>query len=345
VFLVFPQDKIGLSWSALLNWFSLSNEPGLFMNDLPSAPQRRIAFLWPHSQIMGAALMLPNMTWYNLTLRSLELYLLTTENPVLTGYAPPIQPEEKEERYWDDNGVTGLALARGGVIDKVKAIWPFISSGQGVDGGVYWHERDPQPQRGISATGSDSELALVLYLAGNKSDNLLLNWANKNLVWLRSHLKSEAGYYYNSWYDNAKDVPKSCQTLPNKPNVCTWMFTYNQGFIISTLVFMYQATQESSYLTEATELANASLTYFTPNLIWKQPPPFNSIFFRSLLQLDKYAPNPIYRNTMQNYLDNAWNIARDSNGLFTKGGIGTYDVTFGSIDQAAFVQMFGLYGS
>jgi hypothetical protein len=336
-------NRVDASWDALVNWFSLSNEPGLFMNDLPTAPQRRLAFVWPHSQIMEAALMLPNRTWYNLTLRALELYLLTTRSDSLTAYAPPIHPVQNESRYWDDNGVAGLALIRGGFYENAQRIWPFVKSGQNSNGGVYWHERDTQPQRGISATGSDSELALHLFLHGNSKDMELLNWAKKNLGWLRTHLLATEGYYYNSWFDKASDVPKPCQTVPNKPNVCSWMFTYNQGFVISTLVLMYEATQDKSCLAEATDLAKASLQNFTPDSLWKQPPPFNSIFFRSLLKLNDYAPDPQYQTTFQDYLTKAWNIARDpTTGLFTKGGIGTYDVTFGSIDQAAFVLMFGL---
>jgi hypothetical protein len=345
-------DRAQASWNALVQYMSALSQPGLFV----AAPgTTTVADVWPHSQIMHAALDLSMLTGdqssFDQTVQALAAYKLAN---AYTAYAPTVHPSPGQSRFWDDNGVTGLALIQAvyqtanpqQYLDMVTEMWPFILTGQASDGGVYWHEGDPQPKRGLSATGSTTELALRLHLATGRADRAspYLTFALLNDQWLNAHLRAPQGFYWNSWYDNPADNP--CDPDPSMPpNLCPWMFTYNQGMAIGSDVLFYRITGQRQYLTRAIQTANAALDFFTPDLLWTQAAPFNAIFFRNLLVLDHFAHDPRYRRTLKQYLDRAWREAREpSTGLFRLGGIGVYGGTFGSIDQAAFVQMFTLLG-
>lgn len=332
------------TWDSLVQHLSVPYQPGLFFEDLQTG---QLAYVWPHSQILHAALDLALLTQdessFDQTVQGLAQYKLVN---AYTAYAPVIDPSQNESRFWDDNGWIGLALMQATYqttnpqhhLSLVNEIWSFLQSGQASDGGVYWHEGDPQHNRGVPATGSTTELALRLYLATGESESKYLTFAQRNDSWLNTHLHAPEGYFWDSWYENPADNPES----PGQ-NVNRWMFTYNQGVPIGSDVLFYRVTGDSQYLTHAKRTADAALDYFSAERLWTQPPPFNAIFFRNLLALDRYAPDPRYRLALEAYLDRVWNEARDpKTGLFTEGGIGTYDRTFGSIDQAAFVQMFAL---
>ena len=91
----------------------------------------------------------------------------------------------------------------------------------------------------------------------------------------------------------------------------------------------------------ARETASAAIAYFTgDDRLWQQPPAFNAIFLRNLLLFDEVARFPDAVVLLDAYLDRAWRDARDpATGWLTNGGIGRYD-RGGSIDQAAFVQLY-----
>jgi hypothetical protein len=70
-----------------------------------------------------------------------------------------------------------------------------------------------------------------------------------------------------------------------------------------------------------------------PEKLWKQLAPFNAVFYRSLMALDRYAPDPRHRQTSEAYLERVWNEARDpQTGFFHLGGVG-----LSVLAQAAFV--------
>jgi hypothetical protein len=78
--------------------------------------------------------------------------------------------------------------------------------------------------------------------------------------------------------------------------------------------------------------------------LWQQPPAFNAIFFRNLLDLDAIAPDPRYRAMLDAYLTRARETARLQIGLYQGAGLGFYGPGQGIqvVDQAAFVQMHAL---
>ena len=69
---------------------------------------------------------------------------------------------------------------------------------------------------------------------------------------------------------------------------------------------------------------------------------FNAVWFRNLLALDAISAVPGLHDAFDHYLDRVWRTARDpATGLFTGGGIGSYDGT-PAIDHAGLVQLFAL---
>jgi hypothetical protein len=68
---------------------------------------------------------------------------------------------------------------------------------------------------------------------------------------------------------------------------------------------------------------------------------FNAVWFRNLLALDTLARVEGLRPALDAYLVRAWRAGRDADGLFTAGGIGSYDGT-PAIDSGGLVQLYAL---
>jgi len=168
-----------------------------------------------------------------------------------------------------------------------------------------------------------------------------LSFAQRNMQWVDAQMRAPDGFVWDSYYPNPADNPCAPQ-MDTTGHVCEWRWTYSQGLVIGTDVLLHQIMGDSQYIADATRTANAAL-YFTMDRIWAQPAPFNAFFFRSFLALDGYAHDPRYFGACETYLDRVWREARDpATGFFNAGGIGLYDAKagYGSLDHAAFVQMF-----
>jgi hypothetical protein len=339
------RDRAQAAWDALVREMALAGQPGFFAEGPGTS---KYAFIWPQSQIVHAALdmavLTSNEAPFERALQALVQYKLRGAD---TGYTPTPHPKPGTSLFWDDNGVVALALLQasytmrnpGRYLAMVTELWPFLARGQDRAGGVWWREDDPQPKRGISATGSDSQVALRLHLATGAPErpSPYRAYAELNMRWLDATLRRPDGTYWNSWYTNPADNP----TPPG--NLCRWMFTYNQGFPLGVEVLLYRITHEAEHLERAAAIGRAALEAFPAGKLWKQPPAFNAIFFRNLLVLDRLVPDPRYLQALRSYLERVWNEGRDQQtGLFTAGGIGMYGGKPGSLDQAAVVQMFAL---
>jgi hypothetical protein len=57
---------------------------------------------------------------------------------------------------------------------------------------------------------------------------------------------------------NRRDLPPP-QQLPPTPNVCAWMFDYQQGLMIGGDLLLHRITGDRSYLASAIRTADASL--------------------------------------------------------------------------------------
>jgi hypothetical protein len=105
---------------------------------------------------------------------------------------------------------------------------------------------------------------------------------------------------------------------------------------------LHLATGDEGALERALATARASLARFDDDRTWRHAPAFNAVWFRNLLALDASAGRVDgVMPALDAYLTRAWRAGRDDDGLFTAGGIGTYDGT-PAIDTGGLAQLFAL---
>jgi hypothetical protein len=323
-----PLARAEASFAALEKYDAIPGGHGLLREAPGSA---KVAPAWSFGQALGAAIDLAGKTGdaskARRMVRDLDEYKLGA------GYAPDIHPGAGATRYFDDNGWIGLDLMQlyrqtkdPAVLARARSLFDgFVAHGQDASGGVQWAEHEADPYRNMPATGSTAEFAAELYQATR--DPKALAFAKKAEGFMWSRLREPDGTFADGVTDSGKKNDAR--------------YTYNQGVAIGTLTDLYQATGDETYLARAKETAAASLKAFPEDRLFKAQPPFNALYFKSLAALDKVAPDPSYRASLAGYLDRAWSQARDPRtGLFTEGGVGTYDKQFGAIDQAAFARMY-----
>jgi hypothetical protein len=390
------------SWNALVHWFGhwSFRYPDIFAASLPapngllplsrlSGPNERPNYVWGQGQVVHAAVSLAKLARdykaFDCLEPTLSRYLLT--NKGTTGYAPPVDPgtiRPPPARWWDDNGVTALALLQAYAqlgdpkyLRAVRTLWPFFKAGQQKGGGERENEEASHPTFSTVATGSVDQTMERLYLA-TKAGNILRppyrTFLLANDAWVKKTLRAPDGLYWDGYYPNIAQSPfKWCDgtmtrgvcsgklwacnphradlpppQVPSDTRICAWTWPQNQGLMIGSDVLLYRITGDRSYLQSATRTANVALTFYPLQRLWKTPPWTNSVYFEGLFQLDQYVHDPRIRMVLRAYLDRAWNQGRDpKTGLFNQGGIAVENPKVGisSLDQAAWVVMYSLLTS
>jgi predicted alpha-1,6-mannanase (GH76 family) len=292
------------------------------------------ASLWALSQVVQAAVDL--VAIHTLDIDKLHRLLRGVEDH-RHGDAYDVSPGSGE-RYYDDNAWLALALldaAEVGVADGVaraRRLLGFVREGER-DGGIYWVER-PRRSRHTCSTGPAAQIGFRLAAVASASTPIDAvhieddrRFAEAAMAFLVRELRGPDGLFADSMTDDGAVDPT--------------LWSYNQGTPIGAGVLWHQLTADPAPLDAARETASAAITHFTgDDRLWQQPPAFNAIFLRNLLLLDEVARFPDSMAMLDAYLDRAWRDARDpATGWFTGGGIGQYE-RGGSIDQAAFVQLY-----
>jgi hypothetical protein len=297
-------------------------------------PFARQATLWVLSQVVQAAIDM--VAIHALDMGELHRLLRGVED-YRNGDAYAVSPGSGE-RYYDDNAWLALALfdaAEVGVADGVeraRRLLGFLREGER-DGGIYWVER-PRRARHTCSTGPAAEIAFRLAaVAGTSAPPGAVHidadrgFAEAAMGFLVRELRGPDGLFADNITDDGAVEPT--------------IWSYNQGTPVGAGVLWHQLTGDRAPLDMARETASAAIAHFTEDdRLWQQPPAFNAIFLHNLLLLDEVARFPDAVELLDAYLDRAWRDARDpATGWFTGGGVGRYDGG-GSIDQAAFVQMY-----
>lgn len=307
-------------------------DTGYFFNDTTNG---NVASVWQLGQIIAGQedYSLVGGPSANPGLNALRLYDVREQTE---SYAPGIGPQVvPPSRYIDDNLWIALDLLQDyqttGNVDalhKAESLYDFFAANATPQGGMHWVERTDSPSRNAVSNLPAVEYGVRVYqLTG---DRKYLDLAKQCDAFVEQNLRSPSGLIW----DNVSDTGHLDPTF----------YTYNQGTAIRADLSLYQVTGDASYLARAKKTAEAAVAYYgQEDRLWKQPPAFNAIFFRELLQLDAVAPDPSYRQMMTTYLDRAWNEGRLSNGLFGAEGMGAYGGPAPqSIDQGAFLQMYSL---
>jgi hypothetical protein len=233
-----------------------------------------------------------------------ELTGLIADNRRGDGYAA--KPRTRR-RYYDDNAWLGLVAAALGDRSVAERALAFVRSGERPGGGIAWVEDGPS--RNTCSTASAAWLAALL---GDPAS------AERWMDWLGGALRGPDDLY--------SDRVEAGRVEPT-------IFSYNQGAAVAALHAVGRDR-------DAVATARASLAVFDGERLWREPPPFAAIWFRALLGVAEVAAET--RAVLDGYARRLLDDARDpATGLFTRGGIGTYDGTR-TIDQAAIVQILAM---
>jgi rhamnogalacturonyl hydrolase YesR len=238
------------------------------------------------------------------------------------------------QRYYDDNEWIGLASlqAYGATKDErylklAEHTFTFVAEGESPQGGMFWYEQD-KAGRHTCSTAPAGEFAMRLFEATGGTNTTLLDFATRQAEWLADNLRGPSGLYG----DNINNAGKVDPTI----------YSYNQGTALGLDVLLYRTTGDRRYLDRAKQTAHAAMDLFQGERLWKEAPVFNAVFMRNLLALHAVDPDPTYVTYIDGYLDRLWTEARDPDtGLFSKGGVGTYQGHGESvIDQGGVAQLF-----
>jgi Glycosyl hydrolase family 76 len=282
--------------------------------------EQEFAYLWPFSQAIAATTALagipttgaPYAAAVREHIEGLRWYWNGRSKP--PGYLSGVLAEGGGWKYYDDQEWIGLQLIRGyrmlgdrWMLGQAARLFALVVHGWDANrrhpcpGGVWWTQRPFTFPRATVSNAPAAELGLELYQLTRKRE--YLSWARRMYHWVRVCLREGSGLYA----DNIN--------LSGYVDKSIWI--YNQGTMLGAEVLLYQITREASYLQRAQEAARNALTYFTAAQLQGQPPFFFAIFADNLMRLNAVAPDPSYRNYLQEYGDRAWSTDREAEtGLF-----------------------------
>jgi uncharacterized protein YyaL (SSP411 family) len=293
--------------------------------------------VWPHSQAAAAAMDVAvtcgGWATARLSVAGLERFRRGRS------YDPYVRGRD-HDRFYDDNAWIGLDLIQAFEIsgearylERAKRVFSFLERGFSPHGGIYWNEDLEENLSWRNAATNGPALQLALHLFDQTGNARYLDRAMELDAFLNRELRNPDGLLLDGVSDDGF--------------VDRRLWTYNQGTYIGASVQLYELTGDPEYIGRAVETASAAIARFgAGDRLWRQPPAFNAIFFRNLLDLDAIAPDPSYRAALDAYLARARATARTGLGLYQGGGLGFYGngLHVQLVDQAAFVQMHALLG-
>lgn len=293
-------------------------------------------------------------------LRALEAYWDATAQ--LPAYASDVLGSRfGGDRYYDDNAWVGLALAQlerlrpgHGHAQRAQALFAFAVGGWDTrpdvlsPGGVFWVEQT----RGVGLTNHDRNTVsnapnaqLGLHLAelsvgdaGGDRHPRRFARAHDMYAWVNVTLDAgrEAGAPATGlFFDKVRGDGSVDRTL----------WTYNQGSMIGANVLQartagLESETGAAYLARAEAIAAKALRHYA-GAYERQPPAFNAILFRNLLQLSAVTADVSLRAeiraAMSAYAQVAWASHRDRHDRFRFGRGGPT-----LLHQSAMVQIYAL---
>jgi len=285
--------------------------------------EKEVSFLWPFSGVFSATNVLfkipgerrKYMPYLDSLAIGMEQYRDDKREP--TGYQAYPSAFEKDDRYYDDNGLVGIEYAEAYLntrnpvyLNRAEVAFKFIISGwdSQLGGGVYWVEGH-KDQKPACSNGMALLVALKLYKA--TKDTSYLNWGKRFYMWMKINLSNPDGVFYNDK-----------KTADGSLNKTYW--TYNSGSVLEASVLLYKFTREKAYLDEAELIAKSTFRHFSdvkhdPHLnIWIDTPWFVAVLFRGYAALYEIDKNFSYIDAIAKDINYSWNNSRDQYGFVTK---------------------------
>jgi predicted alpha-1,6-mannanase (GH76 family) len=219
-------------------------------------------------------------------------------------------------RYFDDNAWLGLVSLRLAEVtgdqahrERASALVRFVRTGEDPAGGVRWVEG--KTTRNTCSTAPGAWLACG---AGGPDDR---PFAERAMQWLIDVLRRPDGLFAD--HIDGETIEST-------------VWSYNQGPAVAAL-------RSLGRVEDADITAAAAAETFGADRIWREPPPFLAIWFRSMIEDPRVGAR--VRTSLRHHVQRMLREARDEAGLFTGGGIGSYDGR-GTIDQSAAVQLLAI---
>ncbi|MDP9331139.1 MAG: glycoside hydrolase family 76 protein [Actinomycetota bacterium] len=302
-------DSVSEAWTALERTAIRRSRRGLVVAE--DRGDRKACSLWSLVHVLWAACDLADLG------RTTPLDELTAIiERYRRGSAYAATPRGR--RYYDDNawlGLVSLALARSTRkpihAERARELIRFVREGEDPAGGVRWVEGSST--RNACSTASAAWLSLV---AGSDENDRA--FAERAIDWLLGSLRSSDGSIADR-IDQGVVVPT--------------VWSYNQGAAVAAMRLLGRNE-------DADATVRRSIEIFTGERLWKEPPPFLAIWFRVLL--DDPSVGDIALRSLDEHVERMTEHAYDAEtGLFTEGGIGSYDGRT-TIDQAAAIQLLSM---
>lgn len=218
---------------------------------------------------------------------------------------PPLGPGG--DVYYDDNAWIGLALValhdltgEAQALRLAQRLLAFVVGGWSVErswqcpGGIRWQEPAVCQSRNTCANAPAAQLAALVH--ERTGDRDALAWAVRIDDWVHGSLVRDDGLVADRIDPDGSRDPA--------------VWSYNQGTVIGAGVALHRVTGDRRYLDRAVRCAAAAASHFTPAVLSRQDPPFNAVYLRNALLLDRVVPDPAWLGTAVAYGDMLWR-ARD----------------------------------
>lgn len=334
-------------WEAIQRDFAIPDF-GLYRERAPQQNEdNAFSYLWPYSALVSGINALAGTApddysaARDTVLTNLEQYWDQHSDP--PGYDSYVVEYGGGDKFYDDNEWLGIDFVyawretkNDAWLAKARDTWTFVISGWSEDfgGGIYWKENDASTKNTCS-NGPAAVMAMLLHEATGEQD--YLDWAIRIMEWTKQLKDPASGVYFDNINDQGVIEPTK--------------WTYNTGTPLHANALLYAATGDEVYLTEARDLARASLDWFAPVTsldggdirVFPDTPWFNSILFRGYVALAAVDPesDPAYVTAMLDFARYGWDHARDQNGFLNKdwSGRNNNDEPRALLDQAPMIEI------
>jgi hypothetical protein len=316
------------------------------------------SFLWPFDGMISGITALHQLGYdvnYEAMIGNYEKYYRASSGTVnIPGYGSSTNGTTGGgTRFYDDNSIVGIELVEAykltkqqKYLDRCAMVYAFLQSGlDNVMGEALWWNEDQRNQSGVGdsnkptcSNGYAINFLLHYYEICPQADkSAVLAFAQKLYSWLKANLQDSSDKTY--WND---------KNVSGNINQTKW--TYNSGVMVSNGILLFRITGQQQYLDDAKATATGAYNYFVKprnGIALTYPdhdPWFNTKLLKAYIEIEPYfATATAYINTYISFIDNAYDKARVSNGLFYEDWTGASQGRYKDLlHQAAVIESYGL---